>query len=109
MRDFTEKTVIRLSPLEQESLVWCYERYQQWVEKNKRDDKNTVFITAVVELILYNFKEGELEAFQSLRRKGIINSMRKHKKIKGNDYVPYRVLLDESIVRAYHMLTGTPV
>ena len=35
--------------------------------------------------------------------KGIINSIRKHTKITGNDYVSYRVLL-ESIVRAYQRM-----
>lgn len=104
MKQITQKTISRLSPLEQESLTWCFEHYQQWVEDNKGNDKNAVFVTAFVELILYDFKEGELEAFRSLRRRGIIKSIRKHKKIKGNDHVTYRVLLDECIVRAHRML-----
>ena len=104
-KPFTEKTISRLSPLEQESLVWCYERYRQWVEANKdKENEGAVFITAIVELILGDFRDGELEAFQSLRRKGIINSVQKLKKAKGNDSNQYRALLDESVVRAYRIL-----
>lgn len=104
MKSFTEKTIGALSPLQQESLVWCYERYKQWVEANKGDAKDTVFVTALVELFLGEFQEGELEAFQFLRRKGIINDIEKLKRAKGSDPVQYRVLLDESVVRAYLML-----
>ena len=105
MKTFTEESINRLSPLEKESLVWCYEHYRQWVEANKdKENEGAVFVTALVELVLGDFQEGELEAFQSLRRKGIISSIQKLRKTKGNDLVQYRVWLDESVVRAYHML-----
>lgn len=116
MEKITKELIESLSPLEKESAEWCYQRFQRWLDKNKKNeekDKNLVTIAHMVFFKAYHFQPGELEAFKSLHEKGIIWDIIPYDEMDeedaqeckdlGNDV--HEIVLDDTIVAVHILLT----
>lgn len=116
MEKITKELTESLTPLEKESAEWCYQRFQRWLDKNKKNeekDKNLVTIAHMVCFKAYHFQPGELEAFKSLHEKGIIWDIIPYDEMDeedaqeckdlGNDV--HEIVLDDTIVAVHILLT----
>ena len=74
----TQEVIDTLTPLEKEAAEWCYQRFMEYLEgqkekeEKKEKEKNCVTGAHLLSIEAFNFKEGELNAFRSLKDKGII-------------------------------------
>ena len=106
MANITKELIDGLTPLEKESAEWCYQGFQKWLEENEKiskgkENKNQVTIAHLVFITAHHFQPGELEAFKSLQKKGIIFSIKPDKEIGGD---AHEIFLDDTIVAVHELL-----
>ena len=101
MGKITRQLIESLTPLEKESAEWCYEGYRQWLDENVKEEKGAVFVTAIVTLKAQNFQDGELEAFRSLHKKGVILDIEPDREVGGDCH---DVTLSQAIVDVHNLL-----
>lgn len=116
MGKITKELIDSLTPLEKESAEWCYQGFQRWLDKNKKNeekDVNCVTIAHMVFITAHHFQPGELEAFKSLHEKGIIWDIIPYEEMDeedakecrdlGNDV--HEIVLDDTVVAVHKLLT----
>ncbi len=103
MGKITWQSIENLTPLEKESAEWCYERYRQWPDENVKEEKDAVFVTAIVTVKAHSFQDGEPEAFRSLHKKGIILGLEPDTEAGGDCH---DITLAQTIVDVHKRLTG---
>ena len=104
MAKITKELVDGLTPLEKESAEWCYQCFQKWLEENEKNSKKThkgVTIAHLVFLTAHHFQPGELEAFKSLHKKGIIFNIKPDEEMGGD---AHEIILDDTIVAVLKLL-----
>ena len=104
MTNITKELVDGLTPVEKESAEWCYQGFQRWLEENKKNSKQDhkgVTIAHLVFFTAYHFQPGELKAFKSLQKKGIIFSIKPDKEMGGD---AHEIFLDDTIVAVHKLL-----
>ena len=104
MAKITKELIDGLTPLEKESSKWCYQRFKRWLEENEKNPKKKnkgVTIAHLVFLTAHHFQPGELEAFKSLHKKGIIFNIKPDEEMGGD---AHEIVLDDTIVAVHKLL-----
>ena len=104
MANITKELIDGLTPLEKESAEWCYRGFQKWLEENEKNSgkmHNGVTIAHLVFITAHHFQPGELEAFKSLQKKGIIFNIKPDKEMGGD---AHEIFLDDTIVAVHELL-----
>ena len=104
MEKITKELIESLTPLERESAEWCYQGFQRWLDENKKNgenDENRVTIAHMVFFTAHHFQPGELEAFKSLHKKGIIFDLTPDEEMGGD---AHEIFLEDTIVAVHKFL-----
>ncbi len=120
MGKITKELIDSLTPLEKEAVEWCYQGFQRWLRENEekedlRKNKGYMPIAHLVFLGAHNFQPGELAAFKSLHKKGIIWNIIPYEEMDEEDAREYeelgddvhKIVLDDTIVAVHNLLTKT--
>lgn len=110
MEKITQEMIDSLTPLEKEAAEWCYQRFKNYLEEQKeieekrRKEENCITFAHLLFIEAFNFKEGELDAFQSLKDKGIIFNLTPIEE-KGGDF--HEIEVDDSIIAVHRLLESS--
>ena len=105
MEKITQEMIDNLTPLEKEAAEWCYQRFMEYLEEqkdeNNKKEKKCITVAHLLFIEAFNFKEGELDAFQSLKDKGFIFDLTPLEE-KGEDF--HEIAVDDSIIAVHQLL-----
>lgn len=110
MERITQEMIDTLTPLEKEAAEWCYQRFMEYLEEQKeidekrRKEENLITFAHLLFIKAFNFKEGELDAFQSLKDKGIIFNLTPTEEM-GGDF--HEIEVDDSIIAVHRFLENS--
>lgn len=110
MEKITQEVIDTLTPLEKEAAEWCYQRFKNYLEEQKeieekrRKKENLITFAHLLSIKSFNFKEGELDAFQSLKDKGIIFDLTPVEEMGGD---LHEIEVDDSIIVVHRFLENS--
>lgn len=110
MENITQEMIDNLTPLEKEAAEWCYQRFMEYleeqreIEEKRQKEENCIIFAHLLFIKAFNFKEGELDAFQSLKDKGIIFNLTPMEE-KGGDF--HEIEVDDSIITVHRLLESS--